>query len=293
MPKRVRIVSDLHIGHRASVIEDLAALRPLAEGVDVLVFNGDTLELKYGDIDSSRYNAEEQKGRFLQETAKWGVETVVITGNHDPAISDTHFATLAGGTVFVTHGDGLFKEVAPWSSNVKNLRKCSAQINEHQTGSTPEELHRYLAQYKKATVEAREMDRHYNPTAWGKLKIFLHQSWPPTTPFRILNCWRQMPDRAASLVRRFNVDARFIIVGHTHNAGIWKRDDRIIINLGSYFPWPGARCVDIDGDKLAVRKIRKGRNRIQIGELVATFPLSPERARNINTSSALGEPSTG
>ncbi|MDQ8205573.1 metallophosphoesterase family protein [Pelagicoccus sp. SDUM812003] len=273
MNRKIRIVSDLHIGHRASLIEHAKAIAPLADGVERLVFNGDTLELKYGDLESSHYNAAEQKSIFLEEVSKWGVETTLITGNHDPAISEVHSASLRDGAVFATHGDGLYKEIAPWSSSIKLLRACSKGIDENQTGRTAEDLHRYLSLHKQVSIKAHEMDETYNPTLWGKLRIFLHQAWPPDTPFRILKCWRETPDRAVSLAERFEIQAKFLIVGHTHKPGIWQRGDRYVINLGSYFPWPGAYCVDIADNLLEVKRVRKGRNRVTIGETIRSFEL--------------------
>lgn len=253
-------------------------MRPLAEGVDWLILNGDTMELKYGDLNTSHYDAHQQRKMFEKETAIWGIKVSVISGNHDPQSSDDHFLSILDDQVFITHGDGLFREVAPWSSNVDNLRSCSEHIDPEATGATPEELHDYLQQHKEVSLEAHKLDQKYNPTLWGKMRIFLHQGWPPTTPFRILNCWRQVPDRAVSLATRFSYSPKFIIVGHTHNPGIWNRGPHTVINTGSFFPWPGARCVDIDGDTLTVRKIIKGQNKIEIGRSQKTFSLDPVRS---------------
>lgn len=279
MTGKIRIVSDLHVGHKASVIETLQALRPLAEGVDWLVFNGDTLELKYGDLDSGHYNAPKQKKLFEEEISSWGCQTTIITGNHDPEISNNHSLNILGGEVFITHGDGLFRDIAPWSSNIENLRLCAQKIDPLATGETEADLHAYLQLHKDATLQAHELDDDYNPTLWGMLKIFVHQAWPPTTPFRILKCWREVPDRAVSLCSRFSLTPKFIVVGHTHNPGIWKRGEQTIINLGSYFPWPGARCIDIENGTLSVRKISKSKNDIRIGSSVASFNVENRDAK--------------
>ncbi|MDQ8186654.1 metallophosphoesterase [Pelagicoccus sp. SDUM812002] len=273
MSSKIRIVSDLHVGHRASVIDDLAALAPLAEGVDWLIFNGDTLELKYGDLDVDHYDAIREKQRFETEMQKWGCKVSVITGNHDPEISEIHSLNILDGKVFITHGDGLFPEIAPWSSNIANLRKHAAIIDPEATGKTEQDLHDYLHLHKLVTSRAHKDDKKYNPTLWGKLKIFLHQAWPPTTPFRILKSWREVPYRAVSLAERFGLSPKFIVVGHTHKPGIWKRGQQTVINLGSYFPWPGSRCIDIEENSLSVRKIHKRQNDIRIGQVVASFEL--------------------
>lgn len=273
MSGKIRIVSDLHVGHKASVIDSLQALRPLAEGVDWLIFNGDTLELKYGDLDVDHYDADREKERFDKEVAKWSCKVTVITGNHDPQISDLHSLSVLDNKVFITHGDGLFPEIAPWSSNIENLRKHAAIIDPATTGITEQDLHDYLELHKTVTIRAHEDDKKYNPTLWGKMKIFLHQAWPPTTPFRILKSWSEVPARAISLTERFGLSPKFIVVGHTHNPGTWKRGGQTVINLGSYFPWPGARCIDIEKNTLKIRKIRKKQNDIKIGRTIASFEL--------------------
>jgi len=47
-PAVTRIFSDLHFGDRASRARRLAQLRPLLDGVDALVLNGDTLDTRPG-----------------------------------------------------------------------------------------------------------------------------------------------------------------------------------------------------------------------------------------------------
>ncbi|MEE4213204.1 MAG: metallophosphoesterase family protein [Parvularcula sp.] len=273
MSSKIRIVSDLHVGHRASVIDHLDALKPLTEGVDWLILNGDTLELKYGDLDLKHYDAVVEKKRFEDEISKWSCKVSVITGNHDPEISDLHSLSILGGKVFITHGDGLFPTVAPWSSNIGNLEKHAAVIDPEATGATEHDLHDYLALHKQVAIRAHKDDKKYNPTLWGKMKIFLHQTWPPIIPFRILKSWREVPARAVSLTERFGLSPQFIVVGHTHKPGVWKRGGITVINLGSYFPWPGTRCIDIEGATLVVRKVHKRQNAIRIGRVVATFEL--------------------
>src|SRR5215212_11800756 len=46
--KLTRIFSDVHFGDRASRVGRLAQLRPLLDGVDELVLNGDTMDTRPG-----------------------------------------------------------------------------------------------------------------------------------------------------------------------------------------------------------------------------------------------------
>ena len=279
MSHTLRIVSDLHLGHRASLLAEPADLRPLAEGADEVIFNGDTLELKYAD----QKGAQAQIAAFNAEIATWGIPTQVITGNHDPEISPIHHLLLSEGRVLVTHGDAIFRNIAPWSSSAPQLRQVADQLGFDGSETGPSELFSaYLELYKRASSIAHKLEADYNPSLWGKLKTFLHQAWPPTRPFKILRSWRLAPDRAVSLAQRFSLHPDFIVIGHTHQPGIWRRGSQTVINLGSYFPWPGARCIDIVGDDLLVRSVTKSQRRVAIGPVIARFPLSPPLPAHIS-----------
>src|SRR5690606_16040745 len=154
-----------------------------------------------------------------------------------------------------------------------NLRRCAEELRAAAGPEDLADLDRYLAIAKAASIQAHLLDRAYNPTLWGKAKIFLHQGWPPTRPLKILRCWRELPDRALAFAQRFGLRPRFIILGHTHNPRIWRRGDQRVINLGSFFPWPGARCVDIADGELRIRKLSSRRGQVVVGKVLARFPL--------------------
>ena len=44
--RRIRILSDLHLGHAASQVRKVSQLEPLLEGADEIIFNGDSCEQK-------------------------------------------------------------------------------------------------------------------------------------------------------------------------------------------------------------------------------------------------------
>jgi hypothetical protein len=115
----LRIVSDLHLGHRGSRVETAEQLAPLIEGVGTLVSNGDTFQEL-----SSQYR--EQGRRLFDEwrgmMADRGVEFIALPGNHDPGVGDSHSLDLQDGAVFVSHGDAIFAENAPWKRMVPKLR---------------------------------------------------------------------------------------------------------------------------------------------------------------------------
>ena len=100
-----RIISDVHYGDHASRVDRLEQLRPLLDGVTHLVMNGDTLDTR-----ASRFPAHTDEctaavnAFFPREVAS----TTFLTGNHDGDFSPIHHLDLAGGKIFVTHGDIFF-----------------------------------------------------------------------------------------------------------------------------------------------------------------------------------------
>ena len=63
----VRILSDLHLGHKISRIADVDVLRPLVAGMGTVVFNGDTWqELALPFRDRSEAMLEELRALFAE-----------------------------------------------------------------------------------------------------------------------------------------------------------------------------------------------------------------------------------
>ena len=71
MKEPVRILSDLHLGHKISRIESVSALRPLIAGAGTIVFNGDTWqELALPFRERSEVMLDELKGLCAEEGAE-------------------------------------------------------------------------------------------------------------------------------------------------------------------------------------------------------------------------------
>jgi hypothetical protein len=79
----------------------------------------------------------------------------------------------------------------------------------------------------------------------------------PLALLRVIQYWREFPQLAATFMQKHAPSARFAVLGHTHHPGIWRRNDRVIINTGS-FGFPGhPRAVSLDDDhRLVVHRIR-------------------------------------
>lgn len=120
MKEPVRVLSDLHLGHRISRISEVEALRPLVAGAGTVVFNGDTWqELADSLRERSAVMLEDLRGMCEEE----GVEAVFLPGNHDPGWDGDGWVELAGGRVVVTHGDSLYFDGSPWKREVMRGRE--------------------------------------------------------------------------------------------------------------------------------------------------------------------------
>jgi predicted phosphodiesterase len=200
--------------------------------------------------------------------------TTFITGNHDPDLSKSHFADLAQGRVFATHGDILFRSIVPWGRDAAMVTRQIGEELAKLPAGRAEVFEDRIEAYRR--VAARVSQRHQaepNPAKY-LLRILFDTSWPPWRIANLFAAWRVSPGRAADLARRHRPGARFILVGHTHRPGVWRFPDGIVaINTGSFCPPLGALTVDLWGDRLIVRRVLRKRGAFLPGGPVAEFPL--------------------
>lgn len=267
----IRILSDLHWGHKASLIKASESLEGLVREADKVIFNGDTLEQKFEDSPSHQNKPLPSLNDLRDLLEKWDVEPLFLTGNHDPRISNAHYCELNGGNILVTHGDAIFHNIAPWSANKKVLE--NAVERGLASGFASKSFYSYLQVFKDASLEEHALVKDYDPTVWGKIQIFLRQAWPPTRALTILQCWREAPVKAIELVEKFQKAPRFLLIGHTHKPDISTIGETTIINTGSFLPWPGATTVDIDSHGLVVRKIVRDSGQFSAGKVIRRFEL--------------------
>ena len=123
----VLILSDLHLGHRASRVRDPAELEPLFKPFRTVIFNGDTAEMRTPE---DRLIGRKLAADLARVCHHAGCKAIFINGNHDPTISDLNHLDLHGGTLLVTHGDILFLGVAPWSREAKHYLSAHRQFLE-------------------------------------------------------------------------------------------------------------------------------------------------------------------
>lgn len=246
---RTVILSDLHLGRPYGSAGEASRLRPLWQGATRLIINGDVAELHHPHY---REVAHEQVRRLSELCDQDGVTLTMLSGNHDPFLTERRHLFLENGRVLVTHGDALHPAIAPWSVDAKTIRQAYEQAYAKVHPEHREKLEEILKVSEVAAMSTfmpeNFRDRH------GGLTEMLKRPW--MIP-QILLYWKTIPRLADDFVQAHAPESHFFIFGHTHRHGIWHRDNRVIINTGCFgFP---ARplAVVIDHPRLAVMNIRK------------------------------------
>ena len=247
-----------------------AALRPLLEGAATVVFNGDTLE--------ERKLAYTERSRALYDDLRrlcddLDARTVFLSGNHDPFTPEGRSLDLAGGRVFVTHGDAIYHDLTPWSHFRREAFEASRRIRAE---FSAESLAALETQLEVANRTAAEMEfpqvRPHNGIG-GFLRKWAAEFWPPKRPFLILNTWLNAPRLAHRFRESHRPRARCIVVGHTHLPYCSRRVDKWAINTGAFVTPSVARTVDVRGDDLTVRRVDRRGDRFEPGAEILSVPL--------------------
>jgi predicted phosphodiesterase len=266
-----RIISDIHYGDRASAVTSLAQLAPLLAGTRTLICNGDTLDTRAGPYPEHTAHLRRDLTRFIQCAP---AEVRLFTGNHDPDVSNQASADLAGGHVLVTHGDVLFDNLVPWGVDAMRAGELVSQARAACAAGSLD-LARLLQIHRQAAAQIPQ--RHQaEPRSWKYLAGFLKDTiWPAPRALLILRAWQKTPGLAQSLLKTHRPQARFLVMGHTHRPGIWRRPDgRTIINTGSYCPPSGRLLVELTTHELLVRRVLLRGGDFHPGKIIAQFALT-------------------
>src|SRR3984893_12807232 len=270
----ILVLSDLHLGHRASRIKHPEQLAPILDGPGSVIFNGDTSEMRNSEDRQIGRKLAAELARICHQT---GRKAFFVNGNHDPTVSSTNHLDLANGAVLVTHGDILFLDVAPWSRDARHYRKKHRQILDGLGPDGYTDFEKRLLASKRTSIELQMLEPPLTRGRSPGFRLLIRNSWPPWRPLMILKAWSEVPGRAADLARVFRPEARFVIVGHTHCPGAWKVAPRVIINTGSFVPYFGAWAAIIESGRLQVRQIHFCQQQFVIGKLLRDFAV--ERLR--------------
>ncbi len=269
----IRILSDLHYGDRGSRLRSWPTLRPLFEGAAALVLNGDTLDTRPSRVPGSASALRAEMEEFFRRSAP---PTTFLTGNHDPDLSSHHTLDLAGGQVFVTHGDILFEDLVPWSQDAPLVRRLIAEQLAALAPGARDALEPRLAVFRRvaaAIPQRHQAERNGLKYAAGFLADTV---WPPARILRVLRAWRHAPGLAAALTRRHRPQARFALIGHIHRPGCWRLPNGVVVlNTGSFCPPLGAALIDVRPTRLTLRAVVRRRGEFRPGAVLAEFPLGP------------------
>ncbi|MFK7790147.1 MAG: metallophosphoesterase family protein [Phycisphaeraceae bacterium] len=246
MPYQTLILSDTHLGKPGQLTA--AALRPVWQGVDELVINGDTAEVQ---VPWLRGAAVRELDRLEHLARQDGVKLTLISGNHDAYLTDRRCLQLANGHILIMHGDALHPAIAPWTRSAKSLaQRTEREIAKAATDDLASRLD--IAQH----VGHSEFLREYVLSSHGE-NIFQRLFARPLEVPLVLNYWRSEPALAERFMKRYAPQAKVLIVGHSHRRGVWKRGERTHINTGA-FTFPGRpQCVHHQGSTLSVYHIVK------------------------------------
>lgn len=243
----ILILSDLHMGYRPGRTPTAAMLRPLWQGVDQLILNGDTAELHEARCVEE---AEMQSRALVDACTDDGVAVCAIAGNHDPFISRLARLALRDDRVLVTHGHTIHR--------VEPRPLVRGQVLEPGDESSMRTTHRLDRETLDAALQrARSLqpppeDFDTPQTFMGSIGYGLSR---PMVLVKIMKYWRNFPRWSIQYAERVQPQARVVVIGHSHRHGLCSVGSRLVVNTGSP-TWPGRPwAVRITGDELSVHRI--------------------------------------
>lgn len=250
MHRRTVILSDTHLAGNGQGAGSADALRPLWQGADELILNGDTAELSHP---TQRAGAAREVMRIQDLCEEDGVRLTFLSGNHDPLITDRRFLRLCSGEVFLTHGDMLHPAISPWTSYAKQLRELHEDALAHLDLTDRAQLDQQaMAAAHASHIKWDHLAEHPMPTL-GPVADKFDKARKVA---RVLWFWHRLPKLAARFTQRYAPEARFFIFGHIHRAGVWKFGHQTIINTGSYHCPRRPHAIVLDGQVLTMHRIR-------------------------------------
>ena len=227
MNEPIRILSDLHLGHKVSRVECVSALRPLISGARTVIFNGDTWQEIARPF---RERADVMLRELRKLCADEGAEPIFLPGNHDPGWDSPGYVELAGGRIVVTHGDALWHDGSPWKREILVAGKRVAELwDEH-----PDAGWNINARLKLARKIAEELCSIEYPLGRHILQRMWDAVVPPKRAFKMIEAWYTQGSAGAKFCEDYFPNAEMLVIGHFHHQGCWFENGRTVINTGSF-----------------------------------------------------------
>ncbi len=275
MSNRQLIISDVHLGMPGYA--EAEQLRTLWADCDELIVNGDLAEMQHPSFSAQ---AGWQMVELRSLTEHDGVELTLISGNHDPYLAERRHMNLAGGQVFVTHGDVLHPSIAPWCPTSDQVKREYFATEQALSPASRMNLETRLAITAHAAYASWQ--RHMRGEEKKNTTSIRSLLSRPIHLIRLFHFWAIMPQLAARFAEQHAPASRYVLTGHTHWPGVWTRRGRVIINTGC-FTYPGRPwAVRIDDRCLSVHKVRKDETGYHVDErVIRGLPLDPFDADNL------------
>jgi predicted phosphodiesterase len=262
----VRVLSDLHLGHKVSRIERVSSLRPLVAGAGTVIFNGDTWQEL---ADPFRERSAAMLGDLKSLCQDEGAEPVFLPGNHDPGWPGAGWVELAGGRIVVTHGDALLPAGSPWKREIITGGNRVAELWERHPGADrdPGDRHRL----------ARHIARDLCSVEYPFGRSFIQRAWdaavPPRRAFRMIEAWISQGENGARFCERYFPKAEALVIGHFHWPGCWRVRGRLTINTGSFVNPGRAQWVEWSDGWLTRGEIEETADECRIGRTLDVWRL--------------------
>ncbi|GMV79894.1 MAG: hypothetical protein AMXMBFR7_10780 [Planctomycetota bacterium] len=235
-PVKTLILSDLHLGHPSSRLDPagLEALGRLASRFDRVILNGDALD-RWERPDPT---PEMQAWRARLERTLVAREgpAELLTGNHDPAISERHYCYLEEAQALVFHGDYVLDCASPWMWHAGVFKQTfRAAWSEAGGGDHFARRAEVFRRVQRAFLSAHPED--YAKEALRPGPYLLRQMLSPRRAVRIAHYLVRMPAWVARRAAGFDRPVTRAVVGHSHRAGVWRVGALEVCNTGSFMPF--------------------------------------------------------
>jgi UDP-2,3-diacylglucosamine pyrophosphatase LpxH len=255
----VRVISDLHLGHRVSRIERVESLRPLISGAGTVVFNGDTWQELAKDLREKSQTLLDQLQDLCREE---GCQPIFLPGNHDPGWPGKGYLELFEGKVVITHGDALLRAGSPWKREILTGAEMVDAIWESHPNAVTDAGERHLVAREIAAV-LPSLTHPKGRKIWQRA---FDAVTPPQRGIEMIKAWTGQKKSGLDFCDRYFPRAKFLLIGHFHWGGSWESHGRHVINTGSFLNPGRAYWVEIGEGSLACGRIdetsdacRKGR----------------------------------
>lgn len=243
----ITILSDIHLGHSASLVKRPEQIYPLLCINPEIIFNGDTFEHRFEKEEESFSNYKSAFNSLLTE--RGDIRYQFLTGNHDPNISDYHYIYI--NNCIVTHGDVINPSLLIQPNN-----------------PTLDPVTDYRVKICNNTKSLPSFTRN------EKVNYFVRNTLQPTKLLSTLSLWKNFHTNLYSNFEEDRIETpRVFITGHIHRPSIHKSKDFISVNTGSFMPLLGRYLVELDHKYIYVRKIDYINKIFYPGKLIEKYPI--------------------